>query len=226
MRRWFFAALLPLTLACSSKVDGGGDDCGECGCDPEGEIDGCSTSSTGGQGSVGSGGAGSGASSTGGASTGGASAGGAGGTVAANGIAMLESELPDPPDPSSGVSTSSSGGGGPDPNTLRISFSDLLQACNDWYANLPCGGHWEIQVSLPPEAQHAGVVSLATPGVYVSFSETGTEAGPECSFGGGGWGSDGEITVVSIDDRHVTIDFGDMQPVGPASGPLTAIRCF
>jgi hypothetical protein len=147
-----------------------------------------------------------------------------GGTIASNGIAMLESELPDPPDPGSG--SSSSGGSGPDPNTLRVSFSDVGQSCNDWYAILPCGDHWEVEVSLPPEAQKVGIVPLDTPGVYITFSETGTGAPNECFVGGGGSGSDGAITVVSIDDTQVTIDFGNMLPVGSASGPLTALRCF
>jgi len=224
MHRWLIAALLPLALACTSTVTGDGDGiCPEdCGCNPEGEIDGCSSSSTTGGQTGGAGGSASGGGGPGGAGPG---SGGTGASISSNGIAMLESELPDPPDPGSGTS-SSSGGPGPDPNTLRVSFSDLVQSCDDWYASLPCGGHWEVHVSLPPEAQMVGVVSLATPGVYVSFSDTGEGSGDECSFGGGGWGSDGAFTVVSIDETQVTIDFGGMLPVGSASGPLTALRCF
>lgn len=132
--------------------------------------------------------------------------------------------------PTSGT-TSSSGGGELDPNDLFLRLSDLGVSCGSPTVNLPCGGHYELSIVLPPAFQQVGVYDLEDPQLitYSSMSETGqlNSADPQdCPWGGGTLGG-GTLEILSIDDAAVHFKVTLTNGIWEAnpSGEYDAPRC-
>lgn len=128
-------------------------------------------------------------------------------------------------------STSTGGGQNLDPNDLFLHLSDVGVSCGSPTVDLPCGGHHEMTLVLPPALQQVGVYDLEDPLLvtYSMMSETGTLNSPDpkdCPWGGGSPGS-GTLTILSIDQTEVhfrvklTSGLWESDP----SGDYTAPRC-
>ena len=112
---------------------------------------------------------------------------------------------------------------------LQIGNTPLL--CSDPAVNIPCGGSFGVTITVPPELQHPGPISLSAPGVVATFSETGLAYGANpanCPGGGGSFGS-GVLTIVAIDAGSVTFSLSGTQPFAlgapSADGEFQADRC-
>lgn len=135
-------------------------------------------------------------------------------------------------DPSGG-STSSGGSQNLDPNDLFLHLSDLGVSCGSPTVDLPCGGHHELTLVLPPAFQQVGEYDLEDLQLvaYSIMSESGTLNSPDpedCprAWGGGSLGS-GTLKIISIDQTEVrfrvklTSGLWESDP----SGEYTAPRC-
>lgn len=128
-------------------------------------------------------------------------------------------------------STSSGGGGDLDPNDLFLHLADVGVSCGSPTAELPCGGHFEMTLVLPPDLQQVGVYDLEDPKLiaYSSMSETGEpHAGDpkDCPWGGGSLGA-GSLEIIAIDATEVHFKVtlqGGLWTEDP-SGEYVAPRC-
>lgn len=131
---------------------------------------------------------------------------------------------------SSGSSTSG-GGGGLDPNDLFLRTSNLGVSCGSPTTELPCGGHYNVALVLPPALQQVGVYDLEDPLIvaYSHISETGMaqSADPEdCGWGGGSPGV-GTVEILSIDSTqvHFKLDVSGGFWSSYSGGEYVAPRC-
>jgi hypothetical protein len=132
-------------------------------------------------------------------------------------------------DPSGG--TTSSGGGDLDPSDLFLRYSDMGVSCGSPYVELPCGGHYQVTLVLPPALQQVGVYDLEDPLLiaYSSISETGdlySNDPQDCSFGGGSTGP-GTLEILSIDASqvHFKVTLADGFWESATGGDFVAPRC-
>ncbi|WP_437314379.1 hypothetical protein [Sorangium sp. So ce385] len=183
-------------------------------------------SSTGGGSPVGSGGN----SGTGGGSPvgsgGNSGTGGGSESAPAGAIALLGSQLPDPPD-DPGSSAATGGGSPPDPNDLLVVIGAPARSCAAPNAALECGD-WRVTLRIPPSLQVPGIIDfrednflgLSIYGVY------GPDRGDgDCSRIGGIFTS-GTLEIVSIDAANVVVRLsGTETDRFDANGEYTAPRC-
>jgi hypothetical protein len=127
--------------------------------------------------------------------------------------------------------SSSSGGGNLDPNDLFLRLSDMGVHCGSPTVDLPCGGHYQMTIVLPPALQQVGVYDFEAPELvaYSSMSETGdlNSNDPEdCPWGGGSLGS-GTVEILSIDDTevHFKVNLSNGPWDSDPSGEYVAPRC-
>lgn len=127
--------------------------------------------------------------------------------------------------------TTSSGGGNLDPNDLFLHLSDVGVSCGSPSVDLPCGGHYEMTLVLPPSLQQVGIYPFDNPELvkYSGIWETGDlySSDPEDCSSGGGSLFGGSLEILSIDPTEVhfkvtsTSGVSDTNP----SGEYTAPRC-
>lgn len=186
-----------------------------------------------GGGSANSGGSGGGGGDGSGGS-GGSAQGGAPGSVPA--VALTRAEMDvlweeywESQDPSG--ATTSVGGGNLDPNDLFLRTSDVGVSCGSPTVTLPCGGHHEVRLVVPPALQQVGVYDLEDPLLvaYSSMSETGelNSNDPEdCSWGGGSTGP-GTLEIIAIDatEVHFKVTLAGGLWESDPSGEFVAPRC-
>lgn len=148
-------------------------------------------------------------------------------------IALFASQMPFDEGGAGGASTggvggSGGGGGGLNPDTLFVQIGNTGQICDDPFAAQSCGSQWRVSIGIPPALQVPGVISLSSPDVISSFSETGPiEANSQECWGGGGSFFEGTLEIVSIDATSMVVRLANTDTVDfAADGEYSVERCF
>lgn len=168
-------------------------------------------------------------------STGGGSPVGSGGNFGTGGgpesatagaIALLGSQLPEPPDDP--WSSSATGGGpSPDPDDLMVIIGAPTRSCAAPNAALECGD-WRVSFRIPPTLQVPGIIDFSDENFYLLslYHVNGPDRGDgDCSRIGGIFTS-GMLEIVSIDAANVVVRLsGTETDRFDANGEYTAARC-
>ncbi|MEP7119798.1 MAG: hypothetical protein ABJE95_02765 [Byssovorax sp.] len=121
------------------------------------------------------------------------------------------------------------GGGAPagndisDPRAVSFFFNDAPRTCAQIAADPPCGAHWQVSVTIPPERAHAGTIALSDPDVVATATTPGAMA-QGCSATSAPL-TTGTLEIKSFGNYSEVTLAGSSTPGVPSDGTYTVASC-